>query len=227
MHKVTTKRHDEHPWYYYVLCTEPHCYNIWLQRNITHIWEKVNEQQHSRGCAAWRSRLQDRGCCCSLTDETGKSSGHIPMLIDKGLGSRQIAFGPYVNLEAVAHTQTEMCTLKKGPNFKSVRFLISCKVSKPASPNLWWWMTIHSLKIGILSKKWGNWVIFQKAIEQKEVSSWQDGRSDNPQPRTSAAFAIIVTASAGLYKNMSSLQTWDRHTLVAFLIAYNRHIIGI
>lgn len=82
-----------------VLCTGPGLsYNIWSQRHIIHNWEKVSEQQRSGGRAAWRIRPEDRGCCRSrsLTDETGKSPGHIHMLIEKGLSSWQIAFGTYV-----------------------------------------------------------------------------------------------------------------------------------
>lgn len=58
------------------------------------------------------------------------------------------------------------------------------------------------LKMGILSKKCSNWLIFHKVIEQNEVSSRQDGRSNRilsqghlqPLPKN-------VTASADLYMN--------------------------
>lgn len=77
------------------LCTEPLI--IFDHKGIWCIFEKRSVNS-SRGYAAWRIRMEDRGCCCSfsLTDETGKSSGHIHMLIEKGLSSWQIAFGPYV-----------------------------------------------------------------------------------------------------------------------------------
>lgn len=77
------------------LCTGPLI--IFDHKGIWCIFEKRSVNS-SRGYAAWRIRMEDRGCCCSfsLTDETGKSSGHIHMLIEKGLSSWQIAFGPYV-----------------------------------------------------------------------------------------------------------------------------------
>lgn len=138
--KVTTKE----TWLMPLLCNGSLSYNIWSQRNIMHIWEKVSEQQRSRGCVAWKIRLEDRGCCCSysLTDETGKSSGHIHILIEKGLSSWQIASdhalpGSYV-LHTLLWTELYTLTLWKGQNFKSVRFLISCRVSKPVPSNLWW-----------------------------------------------------------------------------------------
>ncbi len=135
--KVTTKETA-------LLCNGSLFYKIWSQRNIMRIWEKVSEQQQRRGWAAWRIRLEDRGCCCSysLTDETGKSSGHIHILIEKGLSSWQIASdhtlpGSYVS-HTLLWTEIHTLTLWKGQNFKSVRFLISCRVSKPVPPNLWW-----------------------------------------------------------------------------------------
>lgn len=46
------------------------------------------------------------------------------------------------------------------------------------SPNLWWWMTIHSSKLEIVWKKWSKRLIFQTANELKEASSWQGRRSN-------------------------------------------------
>lgn len=97
---MTTK---ETKWMPLVLFHTMTCYIMghslmWSQMNMRYISEKVSEQDLRRGCAAWRIRFEDRSCCCSctLTDETCKSSGHIHMLIKKGLNSWQIAFGPYV-----------------------------------------------------------------------------------------------------------------------------------
>lgn len=76
-----------------------------------HIWEKVSEQQQQGGgCAAWRIRLEDRGCCCSysLTDETVQSSGHIHMLIEERAQFMANCLRSIRYLEATAHTHTIM-----------------------------------------------------------------------------------------------------------------------
>lgn len=150
-----------------------------------HIWEKVSEQQQSRGCAAWRIRVEDRGCCCScscsLTDETGKSSGHIHMLIEKGLSSWQIAYRPYVTV-CLSH-------MLMGRDIHTN----TLKERAKALNRLGFWFPAGSASLCLQtfgdkwpythikwesSQKWDNWLIFHKAIEQKEVSSWQDGRSN-------------------------------------------------
>lgn len=182
-------------WWYFILKE----YNTYLT---------VSEQQQSRGCAACKSRLQDSNCHC-LTDETGKSSGHIHMLIQDGLSSWLFAFGAYItwmvhltctHINRNIHTHT-LCVKGKGQNFKLVRLLISCRVSKAVTPKLWddKWPSTH-LK---WESSWRNPVIdsfFTKWLNREFLLTIRQIRQ-NPQPRTSAAIAVIITTSTGLYMN--------------------------
>lgn len=62
--------------------------------------------------------MQARGqMLIPLTDEAGKLSGRICMLIEKGLSSWYIGFGPYINLEPMAHTYSygRTCTQSGEP----------------------------------------------------------------------------------------------------------------
>lgn len=179
--KGPPKRHNECYWCYSI----PWC--IFDLKGIGYIFEKrsVNsnrEEDVLHGESGWRTEAvaaaavwlmkqvshQDTFICWSLK---GSVHGRLP-------------FGPYVTwklclthslMDRDIHTNA----LKgRARNFKTVRFMISCRVSKLCLQTFDdKWPSTH-LKRGILSKKCGNWLIFHKAIEQKEVSSWQDGGSN-------------------------------------------------
>lgn len=78
-------------------------------------------------------------------------------------------------------------------------------------------MTIYSTQRGILSKKCSNWLVYQEAIEQKEISSWQDGRSYR---NTSQGYLLtwheqyIVWTMGAFYRSKIKQQA----TLVVLLI---------
>lgn len=113
-------------------------------------------------------------------DETWTFLGHIHMSMQKVVSLWQMAFGPITCCRCLTYSLTHFWTAihgsafrEKRQNFKPFRFSISCRVSISGPPHIWWWMTIHSHKMGFfifyfLPTKCGNWIIFQKLLQWTE-----------------------------------------------------------